>query len=264
MILLLTGCINPSGMVYTSLNNPKEREIQYVNAIRYYLSNTHYPIVFTENSGTDISQLFTDSIKSGRMEFLTFNGNQNKERGKGYGECEILQYALEHSILINTDRNKRIAKITGRLIIRNIQSIIRWHTLFTSQHTTLCSFNSDLSFPDSRFIIASTVFYHTFLKKKDYINDSAGYYFEHALCDTIKKEKNFAYSPFFIMPRIEGISGSTGKEYTEQPTSITNFSYHYARYALSQLRRFNKTYRKIANYNFICALSYILRISIYN
>ena len=243
MILLLTGCINPSGMSYTSLNDPKEREKQYVNAIRFYLSKTHYPIVFTENSGTDISKLFVDYIKSGRMEFLTFKGNQNKERGKGYGECEILQYALEHSVLINTAKNKRIAKITGRLIIRNIQSIIRWHTLFTSQRTTLCTFNSDLSFPDSRFIIASKEFYHIFLKTKNDINDSAGYYFEHALCDTIKKEKAFAYSPFFIMPRIEGISGSTGKEYTEQPSSSATFSRRFTKYALSQLRRFNKAYR---------------------
>lgn len=243
MILLLTGCINPSGMSYTSLNDPKERERQYVNAIHFYLSKTHYPVVFTENSGTDISQLFTDSIKSGRMEFLTFKGNQNKERGKGYGECEILQYALEHSILINTAKSKRIAKITGRLIIRNIQSIILWHTLFTSQDTTLCSFNSDLSFPDSRFIIASKEFYHTFLKKKDCINDSTGYYFEHALCDTIKKEKAFAYSPFFMMPRIEGISGSTGKEYTELPSSTVIFSHRYAKFAISLLHRLNKTYR---------------------
>lgn len=244
MILLLTGCINPSGMSYTSLNDPKEREKQYINAIHFYLSNTHYPIVFTENSGTDISQLFTDSIKSGRMEFLTFIGNQNKERGKGYGECEILQYALEHSVLINNSKSKRIAKITGRLIIRNIQAIIRWHTLFTSQHTTLCAINSDLSFPDSRFIIASKEFYHTFLKKKDCINDSTGYYFEHALCDTIKNEKRFPFSPFFIEPQIEGISGSTGQIYKAAPSISTSFSWKYARYALSQLHRFRKQYRR--------------------
>ena len=159
MILLLTGCINPNGMSYTALSNTEERKAQYIEAINYYISYTRYPIVFVENSGTDISLLFTDAIKSNRMEYLFFSGNKNKERGKGYGECEILQYALEHSVLINTSKSKRIAKITGRLIIRNINSIIRWHTLFTSQHTTLCTFNSDLSFPDSRFIIASKEFY---------------------------------------------------------------------------------------------------------
>jgi hypothetical protein len=29
MILLLTGCINPSGMSYTTLINPEERKKQY-------------------------------------------------------------------------------------------------------------------------------------------------------------------------------------------------------------------------------------------
>lgn len=243
MILLLTGCINPLGMSYTSLNDPKERERQYINAIRFYLTNTHYPIVFTENSGTDISPLFNDFIQSGRMEYLTFNGNQNKERGKGYGECEIIQYALNHSMLINSAKGKRITKITGRLIIRNIQTIIRWHTLFTSQYTTLCAINSDLSFPDSRIIIASKEFYNTFLKSKDRINDSSGYFFENALCDTIKKEKGFAFSPFFIMPYIKGMSGSTGKEYIVQTSSTIVFFHRYAKYALSQRRKFNKLYR---------------------
>ena len=83
MILLLTGCINPNGMLYTALSNTEERKTQYIEAINYYLSNTTYPIVFVENSGTDISHLFTDAIKSNRMEYLSFSGNNNKERGKG-------------------------------------------------------------------------------------------------------------------------------------------------------------------------------------
>ena len=87
MILLLTGCINPAGMSYTTLINPEERKKQYVDAIHFYLSKTNYPIVFSENSGIDISYCFHDDIKSGRLEVLCFHGNQDKTRGKGYGEC---------------------------------------------------------------------------------------------------------------------------------------------------------------------------------
>ena len=72
MILLLTGCINPNGMSLTVLNNPKERQMQYEKAIQYYLLNTSYPIVFVENSGTNISSSFQDYIASGRIECLTF------------------------------------------------------------------------------------------------------------------------------------------------------------------------------------------------
>ena len=120
MILLLTACINPNGMTMTALSDKEERREQYVKAINYYLKNTKFPIVFTENSGTDISTLFENAIKSGRLEYLSFDGNHAKERGKGYGECEIIQYALKNSTTIQSAKDKRIAKITGRLIIKNI------------------------------------------------------------------------------------------------------------------------------------------------
>lgn len=242
MILLLTGCINPDGMSYTSLSDPKERKLQYTNAIKFYLTKTSYPIVFSENSGTDISYLFEDCIKSGRMEYLSFSGNRHKERGKGYGECEIIEHALKNSRLIHQSKSQYIVKITGRLIIRNIHQIIRWHRCLFSNSRVFCSINSNLSFPDSRLIVAPVDFYQTFLKSKDYINDSNCYYFEHALCDTIKNVKTYPYSPFFIMPRIEGQSGSTGVTYTNESKSWS-FAIKYARYALSQFHRFYKLYR---------------------
>ena len=224
-------------MSYTALSNIEERKAQYIEAIHYYLSNTNYSIVFVENSGTDMSDLFTHYIHSGRMEYLTFHGNQNKERGKGYGECEIIQYALDHSDIIRSDCHKQITKITGRLIVKNIKAIIRLHTALFPKRTVFCSINSDLSFPDSRLIIAPTDFFHLFLRVKERINDQKGYYFEHALCDTLKKEKAYCYSPFFINPLIKGMSGSTGVQYTEERQTLS-FIYRYAKYAYSLRRKF--------------------------
>lgn len=242
MILLLTGCINPSGMPYTSLNNPKDRKKQYVNAINFYLSQTNYPIVFSENSGTDITTLFPEAISSGRLECLTFTGNQNKERGKGYGECEIIQYALDNSQIIRKRKDHRIAKITGRLIIKNIKRIICLHSLLFPKQTTICAINSGLTFPDSRFIIAPKQFYLTFLNYKDNINDSKGYYFEHALCDTIKQETKYSFTPFLIMPQIEGISGSTGEVYKSKKTDYI-FLLRYLKYTWTLRKNFYKNYR---------------------
>ena len=241
MILLLTGCINPNGMAFTTLSNENERKEQYVNAIQYYLSNTQYKIVFTENSGTDISQTFQDAIKAGRLEYLTYVGNLDKERGKGYGECEIIEYTLNHSKFIHSSNDSRIVKITGRLIVKNIVTLIRCHQIIFSKRTVSCTINSDLSFPDSRLIIAPTSFWYIFIREKENINDYKGNFFEHALCNTIKKQ-DFSYSPFFIMPIIIGISGTTGKEYSYTPTSFF-FLYKYAKYALHLKRKFQKKYR---------------------
>ena len=244
MILLLTGCINPDGMAFTALSDINERKSQYINAIRYYLSNTDFQIVFAENSNTDISPMFQGPITSGRMECLIFNGNQDKERGKGYGECEIIEYALKHSKLIASSHDQSIAKITGRLIVVNITRIVKWHHLLFPKRSVFCAINSDLSFPDSRLIIAPISFYQLFLHSKENINDSKGYYFEYALRDTLIKEKAYPYSPFFIMPHIEGMSGSTGKLYSQRTPQTFSFALRYAKYAFHLRRKFNDTYKK--------------------
>ena len=242
MILLLTGCINPAGMSYTTLINPEERKKQYVDAIHFYLSKTNYPIVFSENSGIDISYCFHDDIKSGRLEVLCFHGNQDKTRGKGYGECEIIQYALDNSQIIRKRKDQRIAKITGRLIIKNIKRIICLHSLLFPKQTTICAINSGLTFPDRRFILAPKQFYLTFLNYKDNINDSKGYYFEHALCDTIKQETKYSFTPFLIMPQIEGISGSTGEVYKSKKADYI-FLLRYLKYTWTLRKNFYKNYR---------------------
>ena len=242
MIILLTGCINPKGMAFTTLSDQEERKAQYINAIQYYLSNTSFKIVFSENSGTDISYLFKDAIESGRIEFLSFIGNQDKKRGKGYGECEIIEYTLDNSKLIHSSKDQRIAKITGRLIIRNIKGILRWHKFFFPKQTVICTINSDLSFPDSRLIVAPVSFYKVFLNSKELINDSNGYYFEHALCDTLKRE-NYYYSPFLFKPRIEGISGSSGEIYSGEMGDFI-FNLKYIKYTLSLQHKFKKLYRR--------------------
>ena len=126
--------------------------------------------------------------------------------------------------------------------MRNVKSICRWHSLLFPSNTTFCSIKSNFSFPDSRFIMADREFYKELLKSKEKINDRRGYYFEHALCDTIKYKKQFPFSPFFIEPQIEGISGSTGEVYTVATTKGYASSRKYAKYALSQLRRFRKQY----------------------
>ena len=230
-------------MLFTSITDNNVRLAQYKNAIDFYLSNTQYPIVFAENSGTKLNYLFRDSISSNRLECLSFNGNQSKERGKGYGECEIIQYALSNSILINSNTNCYIIKITGRLIVKNINSIIRIHRILLPLGNIICAINSDLSFPDSRIIMATKSFFQTFLKTKNIVNDSKGYFFEHALLDTLKEEKGYKFSPFFIKPEIEGISGTTGEKYDDNTSRSFSFSLKYAKYALMLRNKFKKQFR---------------------
>ena len=242
IIILLTACINPGNTPFTFLNNQEERKMQYIKALKFYLSNSNFKIVFADNSNVDISSSFSQEIESGRLEYLTFQGNKDKERGKGVGECEIIQYALRNSKIINRYQKVRVQKITGRLIIKNINLINNIHRLCFSRNTVFFSINSDISFPDTRCIIAPKSFYTKLLNMKSAIDDSVGYYFEHALLDTLIKEKDYSYSPFFIQPDIIGMSGTTGKLYKSKSKEITSIL-KYIKFAASLRSKFRKKYR---------------------
>lgn len=229
LIILLTGCINPNGMAFTQLNNVSERQKQYIDAIQFYLSNTTCQIVFCENSNTDI-QPFIENTKD-RLEILTFSGNKNKQRGKGYGEAEIIEYALLHSSFIQDDCT--IIKITGRLIINNINKIIR--SLTCKHDFVTCLFHSDLRFADSRIFCATVSFFREFLNNKEHINDSNNIFFEHILASTILAS-SIHFVPYSEEPLITGISGSTGKRYSPMAIDCKK-RYLFKRYSWTQAKR---------------------------
>ena len=231
-VILLTGCINPNGMPFTMLTDTSERQRQYVDAIHYYINHTDCKIVFCENSNTDISSLF-DNDQS-RLEILTFLGNQDKQRGKGYGESQIIEYALHHSSFINED--SVIIKITGRLLVNNIRQII--DSLKYKNDFVTCLFHSDLKFADSRIFCGTTSFYKEFLRYKERMNDFEGIFFEHILASTVL-ESSYRFIPFTEEPLISGISGSTGKQYHKHhPEERTRILYQcYAWILLKQVHQ---------------------------
>lgn len=211
-VILLTACVNPDGMPFTVLNDASERLRQYRKALEFYLTESSYPIVFCENTLCDFSDDYKNYINKGRLEFITFDGNKfDKTKGKGYGEAIIMEEAFRRSKLIA--ENNFIVKITGRLLVRNISQLIKDNTQMPTP--TIQTFSPNNNMIDSRLIVCPKSFYiNDFLSQKELINDTKGKYFEHILYDTLLSRSSFIYIPFLHVPLIEGISGSSGKEYT--------------------------------------------------
>lgn len=215
IVLLLTACINPHGMKYTMLQDVEERKRQYKWALDYYLAKTKYRIVFCENTGADLSEL-KNKNNDKRVEFLSFEGNNyDSNLGKGYGEYIIIQYAFENSHFL---KNSSLAiKITGRLCVENLVDVIKWQNrVFGKQKSALFAIgNPKFNWLNSRFFMASKDFFvNYFLKGKNTIDDSKGYYFEHYLCDvTNKLPYDFIVSDFVIPVSIIGQSGTSGDYY---------------------------------------------------
>ena len=225
-IILLTGCINPRDMVYTAIKDPDTRMNQYIMALRYYLENTALPIVFCENSMTKLSTDFSDipSINE-RYEFITFDGNNfDKSLGKGYGECEIIDYAICHSQLIKS--HSYIIKITGRITVIDILSYVHFHNKLP-KGTIQALLPTNNHFIDSRFIICPKHFLQQyFLPQQKKLNDSKNYYFENLLYDAIFSQNKYLYIPFISFPNYKGYSGSVGYMYKSYNT--TNRLYYKA------------------------------------
>lgn len=115
----MTGTIIPNITEVLFVSSPEERKKQYIDAIKFYLVNTNFDIVFTENSGTSLAKYFQGET---RLEFVTFISPVSlPDKGKSFKELEILDYSINNSCFIAEAAS--IIKITGRLKILNINQI---------------------------------------------------------------------------------------------------------------------------------------------
>lgn len=218
-VIILTACINPNGMSETVLQNSDIRLQQYLKALKFYLCNTDLPIIFIENTNYDITGYFPNEVNNGRLEILTFNGNDfDKSKGKGYGEAIILQHAIQNSKLIK--HAKRVIKITGRIIVKNIKQLINCSKKTNTIYANLAQTNSKEYILASIFFIVPIHFLNDyFLMNKEIIDDSKNYYFEHLLYDQCKRWVNHGndWKEYMIPIYLEGQSGTTGDHYKNKP-----------------------------------------------
>lgn len=252
-IILLTSCVNPNCMPFTALSDINVRKQQYLDALRFYVNNTPLPIVYVDNSNVDIKEYnVISNIVDDRLELLSFDGNHDKEHGKGYGELEIIDYAIQHSNIINSNKNVSIIKITGRLVIVNIMTILNQlkYNILPSSNSVICSMNSDFSMADSRLLIAPLNFYKRLIENRMAINDSEGVYLEHVLCSLIKKQNLYAFHTFFSEPQYQGVSGSTNITYEAKKHTFRE-KIRYAEYVISQIFMFPYAKKKHFHVHFI-------------
>ena len=214
--ILLTATIDPKGGVFMKRNDPEVRENDYVNSIKMWIENTTYSILFCENSGYEsdkIEKIMRD-CDNNECEILQFAGQGfPRELGKGYGELLIIKYALQYSQLIkNSDY---IIKVTGRYFIKNIEKIA---SALSSNKCVyvMADFKKNLSWADSRVFAFKPTFALNYLSKfQDLLNDSKGFYLEHALARAVLRtiSEGYKWIPLPHRPIIIGYSGTSDTPY---------------------------------------------------
>lgn len=250
--ILLTACINPSGMAMTALQDVTERRMQYSNALRYYLDNTSAPVVFAENSNTDISHDFQSYIDSGRLEYITLAGNDyDKSLGKGYGEATMIIYAIQNSRILS--QAKYVIKITGRLIVENIQDVFKSHFWHLDNVFRCDLWEGNMNMRTMVFACRVKTLYNLMNDNYWKLNDSKGYWLEHMLYDALLVHKEILVAPFLRPVIIKGVSGSTNNSY---------YNREYADNVFTELRLIRDLYKRRKQTYFI--VIYLLVKKVYS
>ncbi len=218
----------------TTRIDPQIRQTDYCQALEFWLRQKAVKnIVFCENSGWP-SRAFSEIARkhSGThsLELLDYKDTEGKEKGKGFGECGIIDYALRHSRLIS--KSRLVMKVTGRLTVSNISKIVSDPRL---QHNVdlVSDINRNLRTSDSRLFIASKAFLKKHLiPRRSQLNDAKMMYFEHILAQgalSLIAEGGKWIMPSHL-PDFRGISASTGGSY--QPSLLRVVKYRVKKWFL--------------------------------
>ena len=105
--------------------DPADRLIDYLDALRYYLSLPHTVIdriLFVDNSNSDLTPLINAAQQLPHdkdVELISFAGNDHPyQRGKAYGEFKLMDFGLATTTLFAPE--DIVWKITGRLKFLNL------------------------------------------------------------------------------------------------------------------------------------------------
>ena len=203
---------------FTALIDSSLRISSTLHAIKKWLEYSRdMKIVICDGTGFDFSSLLQEYFPGANSECLYFHNdtNQVSTKGKGYGEGEIIEYALQHSTLLST--SDFFAKCTSKLWVANYHQCLQlWngHILVNARFLMAPTLdNVALESIDTRFyLINKNLYLSKFLHAHESVTDYEHHYLEHCFKDVITAH-GIASCVFPISPIIHGISGTTGEDY---------------------------------------------------
>lgn len=217
IVLLVSGCISPPNQKYLVLQNPEIRLTQYIDSLNYYIENSpFFYIVFCENSNfyyCGMEAIMLRAKKKGKhLEWLSFQGDYKSVSmyGKGYGEDELVSYAMAHSKLLA--KAKSFCKVTGRLIVINSTVLMANLKIGTNY------FFRDIYSPYTKGV--DTRFY--LCDKQFFVNTLMNCYSKECVSSCIPLEEvyykllNGNYCCMQAYPQIWGTSAGNGRNYSTE------------------------------------------------
>ena len=173
--------------------------------------------VLCDGSGYDFTKVINEELPNLHVECLNFLNDEKlvKVRGKGFGEGEIIQYALAHSQYLR--ESEWFAKCTAKLWVDNFQACLQeWNGQFLCKayFSDVFSFKkTSLKYIDTRFYLIEKSFYEinfSEIHKRLEIDSGEGIEEKFLEVASSKKMKKFLFKNF---PVVSGVGGGSGRYY---------------------------------------------------
>lgn len=245
--VLLTSCVYISDHA-VKLTDPTDRINYTLESIEKWL--TIVPgirLVVCDSSGFDFSQAVKERFPHADIENIFFVADKNlvKYHGKGYGEGEIIKYALQNSNYLR--QADFFAKCTAKLWVENFNECLdEWNGNFLCKATFTNVFSikkTRFNHVDTRFYLTNKDFYlKYFLTAHLDLGGATGIGIEDSFRDVILMNKMKGVI-FNSPPIIGGVGGGTGKYYN------TRFSKKIKEILRARLVKLNPSFRHLVNYD---------------
>lgn len=229
---------------FTRINQPEARLSLVLDGIEKWKSiSPTSPIVICDGSGYDLTPEVHYRFGKKNIEVLCFTNNLTNvlNKGKGYGEGEILNFTINNSdTLKNADY---FSKCTSKLWVSNYLDLLN-HCNFDLTCDLIAKrrylpWFTEPQCVDTRFYIVRKEFYINRLTNLHHnVNDEAGFFLEHCFLRGLQNS-NKDICNYLIMrnPHILGHSGSSGEVYKLKKSVFPIAKRILRRFALSTIRQ---------------------------
>ena len=217
-ILITTANKPPDGIPYLQITNVATRYITAKASVFLWAAYGIEKIVIADATGGSLlDEKEINLLKQMRVGVEQISYRQDDEliklKGKGYGEGELIKFALNNSVFLKNQNN--FFKCTGKVFCRNFDQVLKLITKNNIQNIFwrhLGEGNLLKPWADLRFFYTTREFcedsvIHAYLKSDD--TKMAAEY----LCFNILREKLTAAKT--LRPLLSGFSGGTGKQYSD-------------------------------------------------
>jgi hypothetical protein len=215
--ILLTSCVFVSDHS-VSLKDKNARIKYTIESVEKWLNiSRDLHLVICDGSNFDFSEIVREKFPGANIECIFFENNKEQVRlhGKGYGEGEIINYALQNSASLRD--SEFFAKCTSKLWVENFLDCLKlWNGNFLCKAYFSHVFSlrkTQFEYVDTRFYLVSKSFYLKYLATAYFnVGGEQGLSLEHCFRDIIQKE-HFSKVMFNVPPVICGVAGGSGTYY---------------------------------------------------